>query len=64
MADRVDAQAESIAEVLQKEQGKSIANARGEVAGTALWLRLTAGIDVPTEVLQDDDNQRIELRRH
>jgi acyl-CoA reductase-like NAD-dependent aldehyde dehydrogenase len=34
-----------------------------EVMGAAIWFRYTASLEIPTEVLQDDEQGRIELRR-
>ncbi len=61
MADRVEQQLPALAETLVLEQGKSLANAQFEVGGTAMWLRATAATDLPSEVLSEDDNARVEL---
>ena len=63
MADRVEAELPALAELLVREQGKSMANAQFEVGGTAMWLRASAATDLPTEVLSDTETQRVELRR-
>ncbi|MBW2723779.1 MAG: aldehyde dehydrogenase family protein [Deltaproteobacteria bacterium] len=63
MADRVEAEAPALADLLVHEQGKSLANAQFEVIGTAMWLRATAATDLPTEVLSETETQRVELRR-
>ncbi|MFT5442684.1 MAG: acyl-CoA reductase-like NAD-dependent aldehyde dehydrogenase [Myxococcota bacterium] len=63
MADRVESEIASIAEILVHEQGKSLANAQFEAGGTAAWLRATAATDLPTEILSETDSQRVELRR-
>jgi len=61
MADRVEADVPNLAEILVREQGKSLANAQFEAGGTAMWLRATAATDLPVEVLSEDDNGRVEL---
>ena len=63
MADRVEAHLAELAEILTHEQGKSLANASMEVGITAAWLRATAAIDLPVQVLSEDDDKRVELRR-
>ena len=61
MANRVEADVPNLAEILVREQGKSLANAQFEAGGTAMWLRATAATDLPVEVLSEDDNGRVEL---
>jgi len=60
MAKRVDEHHDELAEILQKEQGKSLENAHFEVGGAAMWLRLSASLELPVEVLEESDEQRIE----
>ena len=62
-ADAIDAAAEPLAELLSREQGKPLngPNARFEVGACANWLRATAAITVPGEVLVDDESGRAEL---
>ena len=45
------------------ELGKPLARAREELLGAAVWFSYTAGLEIPVEVLQDDDRVRIEVRR-
>jgi len=61
MADRVEANAAELANILVREQGKSMANASFEATGTAMWLRAITAIELPTEVISEDDNVRVEL---
>ena len=62
-ADAVEANAEALAELLSREQGKPLngPNARFEVGACAAWLRTTAASELEPEVLVDDDGGRAEL---
>ena len=62
-ADIVQAHAEELAQLITREQGKPLAKARREVAGSAAWLRYTAKLEIPCEVAQDDEQIRVEVRR-
>ena len=61
-ADEIDARAEEIARVLVEEQGKPMAEAGPEVAYSAIFVRYFADMEIPVEVLQDDEAYHIELR--
>ncbi|HKE12712.1 MAG TPA: aldehyde dehydrogenase family protein [Myxococcota bacterium] len=52
-----------LAKVLTQEQGKPLARATEEVFGAAVWLEVTAGLQIPVDVLQDNEQGRIEVRR-
>jgi phenylacetaldehyde dehydrogenase len=62
-ADAVEANAEALAELLSREQGKPLngPNARFEVGACATWLRATADFDLAPEVLFDGEGGRAEL---
>ncbi|WP_245567485.1 aldehyde dehydrogenase family protein [Nocardia vinacea] len=60
-AARIEEVAEEIAPLLTLEQGKPLPDARFELQVVALSLRSTAALDVPQQVISDDDAQRIEL---
>ena len=49
--------------ILTREQGKPLARATEELVGAAVWLQYTASLEIPVEVVQDDANQRVEVRR-
>jgi acyl-CoA reductase-like NAD-dependent aldehyde dehydrogenase len=59
----ITAAAADLAKILTQEQGKPLAKALGEVMGASVWFQYTAGLTIPVEVLQDDANARIEVRR-
>jgi acyl-CoA reductase-like NAD-dependent aldehyde dehydrogenase len=54
---------EDLAQILTREQGKPLARAREEVLGASAWFAYTASLEIPVEVLQDDDRARIEVHR-
>ena len=63
MADRIDALAEPLAQLLAREQGKPLngPNARFEVGACSAWLRATAGTVLDPQVVVDDGTTRAEL---
>lgn len=63
IADRIEANAAELAEVIVKEQGKPMFLAQAEVGGAVAWTRYTADLEIPVEVLEDSENKRIELHR-
>ena len=60
-ADAIEKHVDDIATLLTLEQGKTLALAQFEMQGTLAWLRHTASLLVPIEVLEDSDHKRIEL---
>lgn len=57
-ADAIEAQAEELAQLLSREQGKPLngPNARFELQACVGWLRATAGFELAPETLFDDDS--------
>lgn len=62
-ADAVEAHTDEIGELLTAEQGKPLSEARGENQGFARFLRYFAELDLPAELVQDDDSARVEVVR-
>ena len=62
-ADAIEANAEALAVLLSREQGKPLngPNARFEVGACSAWLRATAGFELEPEVLVDDEGGRAEM---
>ena len=62
-ADAVDANAEALARLLSREQGKPLngPNARFEVGACSAWLRATAATPLEPEVIVDGGQTRAEL---
>ncbi|WP_438855420.1 aldehyde dehydrogenase family protein [Agromyces sp. M3QZ16-3] len=62
-ADAIDAEAEALAHVLSREQGKPLngPNARFEVGAASGWMRAAAATPLEAEVVVDDGETRAEL---
>lgn len=63
IADAIEARREEIARIITLEVGKPIAAARADVDLALLWAREVAKTPLKDEVLRDDSEARIELRR-
>jgi acyl-CoA reductase-like NAD-dependent aldehyde dehydrogenase len=65
IADAVHANMEELAELLTREQGKPLngMGSRFELHGAEAWARHTATLELPVEVLNDDETGRVELHR-
>src|SRR5688500_6477028 len=63
MSKVIKANVAKIAPVLTQEQGKALAKATEEAVGAAVWTSATAKLDIPLEVVQDDEARRVEIRR-
>jgi acyl-CoA reductase-like NAD-dependent aldehyde dehydrogenase len=63
IADRIDANAEPLARLLSREQGKPLngPNARFEVGACSAWLRATAATPLEAEVVVDEGDTHAEL---
>jgi acyl-CoA reductase-like NAD-dependent aldehyde dehydrogenase len=62
-ADIVSAHAEELARLVTLEQGKILRNALREVNGAAAGLRFVAGLEIPVDVVYDQDALRVEVGR-
>jgi len=63
IADRIEANAAELAEIVVREQGKPMFLAQAEVGGAIAWTRATADLEMPVEVLEDSENKRVEVHR-
>ncbi|MGY5808764.1 aldehyde dehydrogenase family protein [Rhizobium sp. LEGMi198b] len=65
MAEKIDEHAEELAQILTREQGKPLngLGSRFEIGAALAWTRHTAELDLPVEILQDDNEGRVELHR-
>ena len=68
LADVLEAHMAELMELVTQETGKPLGglNQVGsgmEVGGAIAWTRVTAGLDIPVDVLQDNDDARIEVHR-
>ncbi len=60
-AEAIEANADELAALFTREQGRPLAMAREEILGGAGWFRATAGLDVPVEVTEDTRHRRVEV---
>jgi len=65
IAGAIEANAEELANLLTQEQGKPLngLGSRFEMGGAAAWAHYTADLDLPVEVLQDNDEGKVEMYR-
>ena len=68
IADRLEENIGELAQLLSEEQGKPIEGFAGlgamfELGGSLAWIRYPASLDLPVEVIQDNDEARIEVHR-
>lgn len=63
VADAVETSIEPLARLLTAEQGKTLADATGEIAGFCWWLRETAALTLP-ETVNEDSPERLSITRH
>jgi acyl-CoA reductase-like NAD-dependent aldehyde dehydrogenase len=65
IADLIEKNHADLAQLVTREQGKpqSGPGANLEIGGAAAWTRVTAGLSLPEEVIQDDKTGRIVLTR-
>ena len=61
--DLLMAKAGELAPVLTSEQGKPLQEAMFEIIGSGMWLKHFADLEMPREVLQDDDRAFVEVVR-
>ncbi len=62
-AEAIKAKAGELAPLLTQEQGKPVDKAMGEVFGASIWFQYTASLQIPVEVVQDNEAARIEVHR-
>jgi acyl-CoA reductase-like NAD-dependent aldehyde dehydrogenase len=63
MADVLLASAGELAPILTAEQGKPLGDANIEVFAAAIWCQYFANLETPAQVIQDDDEARVEVVR-
>lgn len=68
IADKLEAHSEELAILLTQEQGKPQGGFAGlgahfEMGGVLAWCRYTAELSLPVDVVQDNDEARIEVHR-
>ncbi|WP_448955587.1 aldehyde dehydrogenase family protein [Labrys neptuniae] len=65
IAEAITAHGEELAQILTREQGKPLngLGSRFEIGGAVAWTRHTGELALPVEVLQDNEEGRVELHR-
>lgn len=63
IADVLAANAEMLARMMTKEQGKPLAESMGEIGWTEGYLRHYATLEAKGRMVQDDDTLQVEMRR-
>lgn len=65
LADILEANIAELAGLITGEQGKPLGGigSQWEVGGAAAWTRYTAGLDLPVEYIQNDDQGRVAMYR-
>ncbi|HEY3839067.1 MAG TPA: aldehyde dehydrogenase family protein [Bryobacteraceae bacterium] len=65
IADLIEKHHAELSELVTREQGKTQSGpgANLEVGGAVAWTRVTAGLSIPEEIIQDDKSGKIVLRR-
>ncbi|MFD9502446.1 aldehyde dehydrogenase family protein [Streptomyces sp. NPDC060035] len=60
-ADTLESEVEPLARLITTEQGKPLAQAREEVTAATAWLRHYADMELPHEIVQNDDQGYAEV---
>ncbi len=65
IADLIEKHHQELSQLITREQGKTQSGpgANLEVGGAVAWTRVTAGLSLPEETIQDDKNGKIVMRR-
>ena len=59
IAAAVEERFEEFSQLLTAEQGKPIAQARGEMGGTIALMRILANMELPTRVIKEDESSKV-----
>ena len=62
-AQRLKETVDRLAPYLTREQGKPLKKAGEEIIGASVWFKYTSGLEIPVEVVQDDEKVRAEIHR-
>jgi acyl-CoA reductase-like NAD-dependent aldehyde dehydrogenase len=52
-----------LAELFTREQGRTLQDTKAEVLGSAWWIDEVTNMEIPNDLLIDDETSRIEMRR-
>ena len=62
-AELLRGRAQDLAPILTREQGKPVKKAMVELMGASAWFDYAATLELPVEVVQDDERARVEVHR-
>lgn len=62
-ANAIESSLEELSRILTTEQGKPLAEAKAEITSSLRWLRYYATLQLPREIVQDDDKGFVEVCR-
>ena len=62
-ADTIVRASSTLAPLISREQGKTLADASLEVVATSAWLKYYAGLEIPREVIRDNPRVHVEVTR-
>jgi acyl-CoA reductase-like NAD-dependent aldehyde dehydrogenase len=62
IAERFEAVADHLAALMTREQGKPLADAKAEIARSALWFREFAKKELPVTIYEDESGRKFESR--
>jgi acyl-CoA reductase-like NAD-dependent aldehyde dehydrogenase len=54
---------DELAEFFTREQGRTLQDTKAEVLGSAWWIDEVADMEIPNDLLVDDETSRVEMRR-
>jgi len=57
----IEANADELAALFTREQGRPLALAKQEVLGAAIWFKVTAKLDIPVDITEDTPERRVEV---
>lgn len=60
-AELIETRVDELAALFTQEQGRPLEGAKQEILGAAFWLRLTAKMTLPVEVVEDTAARRVEV---
>lgn len=60
-ANLIIGEADALAALFTREQGRPLPGAKAEIEGAAMWLKATTMLDIPVEVTEDTPTRRIEV---
>ncbi len=63
IADKIEKNSATLAEIIVKEQGKPMFLAQVEVGASVAWIHYTADLEIPVETIEDSETRLIQMHR-